>query len=127
MQAYVPKLQSVGMVCRFLCWQRKFKIPSSAAFGKIGDAYVKAIHKYAEKHEIPVHHVLRQRASDLGEVYKNDELGRAFPFLAAKRDGPVGMNHSRRNTARDLYAASVCICLRFHRRNQSGAGNSREG
>jgi hypothetical protein len=36
LQAYVPKLQTVGMVCRFLRWQRKFKIPSSAAFGKIG-------------------------------------------------------------------------------------------
>src|SRR5438876_3929590 len=54
LQAYVPKLQSVSMICRFLCWQRKFKIPSSAAFGKIGAAYVKAIHEYAKKHDIPV-------------------------------------------------------------------------
>jgi len=54
LQAYVAKLQSVGQVCRFLCWQRKFKIPSSAAFGKIGDAYVKAIHSFAEKEKIPV-------------------------------------------------------------------------
>src|SRR5205823_1673824 len=41
LQAYVPKLQAVGQVCTFLRWQRKFKIPSSAAFGQIGDAYVK--------------------------------------------------------------------------------------
>src|SRR5947199_9058011 len=54
LQAYVPKLQSVGQVCTFLRWQRKFKIPSSAAFGKIGDAYVKAIHSFAEKEGIPV-------------------------------------------------------------------------
>jgi len=27
LQAYVPKLQSVGRVCIFLSWQRKFKIP----------------------------------------------------------------------------------------------------
>ena len=27
LQAYVPKLQSVGQVCTFLRWQRKFKIP----------------------------------------------------------------------------------------------------
>src|ERR1700674_431184 len=53
-QAYVPKLQSVEQVCTFLRWQRKFKIPSSAAFGKIGDAYVKAIHSFAEKEKIPV-------------------------------------------------------------------------
>ena len=54
LQAYVPKLQSVGDVCKFLRWQRKFKIPSSAAFGKIGDQYVKAIHRFAEQHKIPV-------------------------------------------------------------------------
>ena len=54
MQAYVPKLQSVGQVCIFLRWQRGFKIPSSAAFGKIGDGYVKAIHLYAEEHKIPI-------------------------------------------------------------------------
>jgi hypothetical protein len=36
LQAYVPKLQSVGWVRRFLRWQRGFVIPSSAAFGKIG-------------------------------------------------------------------------------------------
>jgi hypothetical protein len=40
LQAYVPKLQSVGWVCQFLRWQRGYEIPSSAAFGKIGDGYV---------------------------------------------------------------------------------------
>ena len=47
LQAYVPKLQTVGWVCTFLRWQRKFKIPSSAAFGKIGEEYVKAIYRFA--------------------------------------------------------------------------------
>ncbi len=37
LQAYLPKLQSVGQVCTFLRWRRKLKIPSSAAFGKMGD------------------------------------------------------------------------------------------
>jgi hypothetical protein len=54
LQAYVPKLQLVSQVCIFLRWQRKFRIPSSAVFGKIGDAYVKAIHKFAEQQHIPV-------------------------------------------------------------------------
>lgn len=54
LQAYLPKLQSVGQVCTFLRWQRKFKIPSSAAFGKIGDEFVKPIHSSAEEHKIPV-------------------------------------------------------------------------
>ena len=34
LQAYVPNLQTVGLVCRFLRWQRNFRIPSSAAFAK---------------------------------------------------------------------------------------------
>lgn len=54
LQGYVPKLQSVGLVCRFLRWQRGYKIPSSAAFGKIGDAYVKDIHRFAQAHDVPV-------------------------------------------------------------------------
>ena len=40
LQGYVPHLQSVSQICRLLRWQRRFPIPSSAAFGKIGDAYV---------------------------------------------------------------------------------------
>lgn len=54
LQAYVPKLQTVGYVCSFLRWVRKFKIPSSAAFGKIGKEYVKRIHAFAEAEKIPV-------------------------------------------------------------------------
>jgi len=56
LQGYVPKFQSVGQVCRFLRWRRRFPIPSSAAFGKIGDAYVKDVHRFAEANVIPVVH-----------------------------------------------------------------------
>ena len=56
LQGYVPHLQSVGQVCRFLRWQRRFPIPSSAAFGKIGEGYVKDIHRFAADNEIPVVH-----------------------------------------------------------------------
>ena len=56
LQGYVPKLQTVGQVCRFLRWQRRFPIPSSAAFGKIGDAYVRDVHRFAEVNGIPVVH-----------------------------------------------------------------------
>ena len=56
LQAYVPRLQTVGHVCKFLRWQRKFRIPSSAAFGQMGDAYVKAIHQFAGRHKIPLVH-----------------------------------------------------------------------
>lgn len=54
LQGYVPKLQSEGLVCRFLRWQRGFKIPSSAVFGKIGDVFVREIHRFAEANGIPV-------------------------------------------------------------------------
>jgi hypothetical protein len=78
LQAYVPKLQSVGQVCTFLRWQRKFKIPSSAAFGQIGDAYVKAIHRFAAEHQIPV--VKFKKGEDKEAV--------ARPYLdAAAREG----------------------------------------
>jgi hypothetical protein len=56
LQGYVPKLQSVGLVCRFLRWQRGFFVPSSAAFGKIGDAYVAKVHAFAKANGIPVEH-----------------------------------------------------------------------
>ena len=49
-----PSCSRVGQVCTFLRWIKGFKIPSSAAFGKIGQAYVKAIHRFAEEHKIPV-------------------------------------------------------------------------
>jgi hypothetical protein len=78
LQAYVPKLQSVGQVCTFLRWQRKFKIPSSAAFGQIGAAYMKAIHRFAEQHQIPV--VKFKKGQDKEAV--------ARPYLeAAAREG----------------------------------------
>lgn len=54
LQGYVPKLQSVGQVCSFLRWQKGFRIPSSAAFGKIGEAYVKSIEHFAAKNGIPI-------------------------------------------------------------------------
>lgn len=70
LQAYVPKLQSVGQVCTFLRWQRGFKIPSSAAFGQIGDAYVKAIHEYAKEHQIPVVYFEKgQKKEDVARPY----------------------------------------------------------
>jgi hypothetical protein len=54
LQAYVPKLQSVGQVCIFLRWQRGIRIPSSAAFGKIGEQYVGDIARFAEQYHIPM-------------------------------------------------------------------------
>lgn len=54
LQAYVPKLQTVGWVCEFLRWQRNYTIPSSAAFGRIGAAYVAEVERWAQEHGVPV-------------------------------------------------------------------------
>jgi hypothetical protein len=79
LQAYLPKLQSVGQVCIFLRWQRRFKIPSSAAFGKIGDAYVQAIRDFAKKNHIPV---VRFKKGQ-----KKEEVARPFLEAAAREGG----------------------------------------
>ncbi len=79
LQAYVPKLQSVGLVCRFLRWQRGFKIPSSAAFGKIGAAYVAEVHQWAKANDIPIHHFAK------GE--NKEQLARPLLDAAARQGG----------------------------------------
>ncbi len=53
LQAYVPGLQSVGQVCRFLLG-RGYRIPSSAAFGQIGERYSAELQRWAETNSIPV-------------------------------------------------------------------------
>src|SRR5438270_8679695 len=60
LQAYVPKLQSVGQVCRFLHRQRGFPIPSSAAFGQIGEAYAAEIHRWAKANGIPIRYFAKK-------------------------------------------------------------------
>ncbi len=53
LQGWVRRLQSVGLVCRFLI-DRGYWIPSSAAMGKIGDAHVRKVMRYAKTHGVPV-------------------------------------------------------------------------
>jgi hypothetical protein len=81
LQAYVPKLQSVGWVCQFLRWQRGYEIPSSAAFGKIGDAYVAEIHRWAKANRVPVRRFAK------GE---NKEAIARLLIEAAEREGGTG-------------------------------------
>lgn len=81
LQGYVPKLQSVGQVCRFLRWQRGYKVPSSAAFGKIGEAYVRDIERYAKDNSVPL---VRFKKGE-------DKEARARPLVeAAAKEGGQG-------------------------------------
>jgi hypothetical protein len=78
---YIPKLQSEGMVVRFLL-DRGFPIPSPAALGKIGSAYVRAIERFASKHRIPVVHFKKGESKEL--------VARRF-MRKAERDGRFGV------------------------------------
>jgi hypothetical protein len=80
LQAYVPKLQSVGLMCRFLCWPRKFFVPSSTAFGKIGDEDVARVHRFVANHDIPVVYFDREKTRRKEKIVK-EEVAR--PFLEA--------------------------------------------
>jgi hypothetical protein len=81
LQGYVPRLQSAGMVCRFLL-DRGNTIPSPALLGRIGRDYVQAIERYAATRAIPV--VRFPKGARKEEV--------ARPFLeAAARAGRFGV------------------------------------
>jgi len=79
LQGYVPKLQTVGQVCTFLRWQKDYPIPSSAAFGKIGEAYVKAVEVFATRNGTPIVHFAK------GE--NKEERVRPLFEAAARRGG----------------------------------------
>ncbi|MGH9762531.1 MAG: hypothetical protein ACREAC_17055, partial [Blastocatellia bacterium] len=77
LQAYIPRLQTVGLVCRFLRWIRGFKIPSSAAFKKIGDEYVNRIEEYARENSIPIKHFEKKQ--------NKEEVARPYIEAAARK------------------------------------------
>jgi hypothetical protein len=108
LQAYVPKLQSVGQVCTFLRWQKDFFIPSSAAFGRIGEAYVKAVEAFAKRNGTPIVHFkkgenkeervrpLLERAAQLGGDGRVVLIGAAQEKASAWRSWKAkGQEHAR--------------------------------
>jgi hypothetical protein len=61
---YLPKLQSEGLLVRFLL-DRGFPIPSPAALGKIGGVYVRAVERFAKRNRIPVVHFKKGESKEL--------------------------------------------------------------
>ncbi|CCK61795.1 Conserved protein of unknown function (part1) [Mycobacterium canettii CIPT 140070010] len=116
LQAYVPKLQSVGRVCQFLRWQKGFSIPSSAAFGKIGDAYVAEVYRWAKKNAVPVRRFAK------GE--NKEQIARPLIEAAAREGGDgrvvlIGIAQERpRSGARGRPRAKSM----WHIRTWSGVG-----
>ncbi len=108
LQAYVPKLQSVGQVCRFLRWQKGYPIPSSAAFGKIGEGYVKAVEAFAKRNGTPIVHFKK------GE----NKEERVRPLLAS------GSARWRRASGADRRCAGEGLCLAFLEGEGTGAGGA---
>ena len=78
---YIPKLQSEGMLVRFLL-DRGMTIPSPAVFGKIGAAYVRAIERFAKRNGIPVVHFKQ------GE--SKEQVARRY-MQQAQREGRFGV------------------------------------
>ncbi len=78
---YVPKLQSEGLVVRFLL-DRGFPIPSPAALGKISQRYMRAIERFATKQKVPVVHFKK------GEV--KEQTARRY-MRKAEREGRFGV------------------------------------
>jgi hypothetical protein len=76
LQAYLPRLQSAGMVGQFLRG-RGFYLPSSAAFGKIGEAYVAEVDKFAKVNGIPVRR--------FGKGENKEQIARPYIEAAAAR------------------------------------------
>ncbi len=85
---YVPRLQSEGLVVRFLLDRApslgdgKVRIPSPALLGKVGQSYVQAIDRFAVENEIPL---VRFSKGDCKE-----ELARPY-IRAAERAGRFGV------------------------------------
>jgi len=80
LQAYVPTLQSPGLVARFLL-QRGYPIPSSAALGEIGEKYVAEVQRWAKAEGVAVRYFKK------GE--KKEAI--ALPLLeAAAKEGGQG-------------------------------------
>jgi hypothetical protein len=81
LQGYVPRLQSEGLLVRFLL-DRGFPIPSPAVLGRIGTGYVNRITDFIAKHQIPVVKFAK------GDV--KEEIARKH-FLDAEREGRFGV------------------------------------
>src|SRR5215218_8024052 len=77
----MPRLVTAHQVVRFLL-DRGFNIPSPALLGKMGRAYVRAIERYAQEHELPI--------VRFGKGVSKEEVAR--PYLErAEREGRFGV------------------------------------
>lgn len=71
LNGYVPKLQSSGQVCAFLCDHLGNQIPSPAAIRPLHDRFVQAVAAFADQYLVPVVPFERgQRKDDVAASYR---------------------------------------------------------
>ncbi|MBV9170355.1 MAG: hypothetical protein JOZ81_09760 [Chloroflexi bacterium] len=106
LNGYVPRLQSAGQVCAFLCDHLGNQIPSPAAIRPLHDRFVQAVAAFADQHLVPVVQFERgQRKDDVaarqrahfraadGVVFIGIAQERQFSFKATKHITPPRAVH----------------------------------
>jgi hypothetical protein len=104
LNGYVPRLQSSGQLCAFLCDHLGHQIPSPAAIRPLHDRFVQDVAAFAQHQQVPVVHFERgQRKDDLaaqhrarfcatdGVVFVGVAQERQFSFKATKHLVPPRM------------------------------------
>ena len=119
LNGYVPRLQSSGQVCAFLCEHLGNRIASPAAFRPLHDRFVQDVAIFARRHLIPIVQFERgQRKDDVaahyrarfqpaeGVVFIGVAQERQFSFKATKYVVPpraVHFSFSRQSVAVNQY------------------------
>jgi hypothetical protein len=119
LNGYVPKLQTNGQLCAFLCDHLGNRIASPAAFRPLHDRFVQSITAFAQRQLVPiVQFERRQRKDDLaaqyrarfhaaeGVVFIGVAQERQFSFKATKHILPphaVHFSFSRQSVAVNQY------------------------
>lgn len=115
LNGYVPRLQSSGQVCAFLCDHLGNQIPSPAAIRPLHDRFIQAVATFAEQQQVPVIQFERgQRKDDVaaqqrarfqaadGVVFIGVAQERQWSFKATKHLTPpraVHFSFSRQTVA----------------------------
>jgi hypothetical protein len=115
LNGYVPKLQSTGQLCAFLCDHLGNRIASPAALRPLHDQFVQAVGTFAEQQVVPIVQFERgQRKDDIAARYRARFQGsegvvfigvaqeRQFSFKATKHIVPphaVHFSFSRQSVA----------------------------
>jgi hypothetical protein len=119
LNGYVPRLQSSGQLCSFLCDHLGNRIASPAAFRPLHDRFVQAVASFAQQHVVPLVQFERgQRKDDVaaryrsrfqaaaGVVFIGVAQERQFSFKANKHIVPpraVHFSFSRQSVAVNQY------------------------